>query len=120
MATHTRESLEELKVADLKKLADKADLEGYSKLKKAELVDALLKVEVEAPAARPTVPAGSIDPVLAARREERLAARGEIPGRVRPTPAGIDPRLVEQRNAQREADKARNAPRSATLPPVRG
>ena len=40
--THSKAELEALKVTDLKKLAAEAGLKGASKLKKADLVEALL------------------------------------------------------------------------------
>lgn len=136
----TRTELEELNVTDLRDLAAEAELEGRSKMTKAELVDALaddgpgdapqegesgvrsldrlLGPDPDAePAQRPTVPAGGIDP----RLEETAKAdrkREERPPRARPQAARIDPRLVDVRTRTIEED--RRSVGSATEPPVRG
>ena len=65
----------------------------------------------------PTVQAGGIDPRLVEVRDATAAREGRPP-KVRPVPAGLDPRLVEVRDATVAAD-ARNRARPATAPPAR-
>lgn len=63
------------------------------------------------------IEAGGIDPRLVAAREEARKREPRV-GRVRPVPATIDPRLVEERDRV-VAEEARNRARPATEPPVR-
>ena len=110
----TRQELEELTVADLRKLA--SDVEGSSKLRKAELIDAL--ADDPEPSSSSTIPAGTVDPALERQREDarKIEANTRV-GRVRHAEATIDPTLVEIREETIRRDAASVQP--STAPPTR-
>lgn len=112
----TRQELEELTVADLRKLA--SDVEGSSKLRKAELIDALADDPDAGPSSSSTIPAGTVDPALERQREDarKIEANTRV-GRVRHAEATIDPTLVEIREETIRRDAASVQP--STAPPTR-
>ena len=99
-------------VAEIKDELEATGVEIPADARKADL-EALL----DSLSDTPTVDPGGIDPSLVKARDE-ARERETPPGRVRPVPATIDPRLVEIRE-QTIAAEAANADRSTTEPPAR-
>ncbi len=101
-------------VKEIKAELEAAGVEIPSGAKKAELEELLAENVGETV---PPIEPGGIDPRLVAAREEARKREPRV-GRVRPVPANIDPRLVEERNRLVD-EEGRNRARPATEPPVR-
>lgn len=99
----TAEQLEAKTVKELRELARSADVDGYSKLKKAELVDALAEPEA-APSARRT--AATVTEAAREAAEETALIEGEVaPARRHRKPAVVGEltRKIADATAEQEA-----------------
>lgn len=99
----TAEQLEGQTVKELRELAKSADVDGYSKLKKAELVDALAAPEA-APSARRTD--ATVTEAARERAEETAMIEGDVkPARRdrRPAVVGELTRKIADATAEQEA-----------------